>query len=127
MSSYSAPGAHVTAMARQATHGRLRSACRPPDLVRGAGHHLELAPLVVGRELVALRDRGEAALRADRQLADVGVARGLLDLAHELLARLDRPVLARHDPERDDRPGGQVAQGRVVARTLGLVPLDEED
>src|SRR5215217_7608887 len=100
MSWYSAPGAHVTAMARQATHGRLRSACRSPDLVGGACHHLELAPLVVGRELVAVRDRGEAALRADRQLADVGVPPGLLDLAHEVLARLDRWVLARHDAQR---------------------------
>src|SRR3979409_1571799 len=105
MSSYSAPGAHVTGMARQATHGRLRSACRSPDLVSGARDGLELGPLVVGGELVALRDRREAALGADRQLADVDVAGGLLDLAHELLARLHRRVLARHDPQRGDLAG----------------------
>src|ERR1700709_212101 len=103
----SSPGPHVTALTGRATHGRRPSACRSPHLVRRARHHLELAPLVVGRELVAVRHRGEAALRADRQLADIGVAGGLLDLAHELLARLDRWVLARDDAQRDDRPGGQ--------------------
>src|SRR5436190_18037387 len=123
MSSYSPAGVHVTDMARQATCGRAPSAARPPDLVGGAGDDLELGPLGVGRQLVALRDRREAALGADGELADIGMAGGALDLAQQRLARLDPGVLARHQAEHRDRAAArQVAQGAVVAGALGVVP-----
>src|SRR4051794_17185469 len=72
--------------ARASARGRSR-ACTwsAPDLFRGLDDQRQLRQLILTRELVALRGRGEAALRREAELLDVDVLRGRLDPALELV------------------------------------------
>src|SRR2546430_3624976 len=58
--------------------------CSSPDPLGGFDHALELAPLFVLRQLVAVMRAGEAALRRQAQVFERHVARGVVDLAFQL-------------------------------------------
>src|SRR5204862_8135427 len=72
-----------------------------PGPARGVDEQLELAPLVVPRDLVSRGDRGEAALRAEGQAIDGDVFRRLVDPPEEIVLRLELRGL-RGDQAEDD-------------------------
>src|SRR5262249_37973834 len=72
-----------------------------PHLSGDLDHQAQLLLLDLGRDRVAGIDAGKAALRADREIGEVDMARGLLDaLAHGGLAFHGRR-LGRDDAEHD--------------------------
>src|SRR5579875_1876025 len=96
-----------------------------PDFGGDLDDQAQLVPLLGRGEVVALLGRGKAALRRQAQLADVGVLRGLLDAAHDVIPGLQLTALGRHDPEHHLLALGQVAQRLEPAGPL-IVPLAEE-
>src|ERR1051326_8431888 len=91
-----------------------------PDPARGVDEQLELAALVVPREEVAARGRGEPALRAQREALDRHVPARLLDPAQELVLRLELRRLRRDQPEGDGLPARREAE-RLA--TPGSIPV----
>src|SRR5688572_8728954 len=61
-----------------------------PHLSGELDDHAQLRPLLVLGQNVALLGRGEAALRAQGELVEVGVFRGLLDAALDVVLLLER-------------------------------------
>src|SRR4029078_6719534 len=73
-------------------------------------HEFELGELLVDREVVALARRGEAALRGEAELIEVGVLRGLRDAGLEELLGLEVRALRGDEAEHDGLALRQVAQ-----------------
>src|SRR6185312_557608 len=72
-----------------------------PYLLGDLDDQLQLAPLVLLGEDVALDGRGEAALAREAELLERRVARRLLDAALEVVLRLELAALRRHQAEHD--------------------------
>src|ERR687891_1170266 len=86
---------------RGASSPAVRRRGSAPCLGRDLDQALELAPLHVLGDLVALDGRREAALRADRELLHRHVAGCLVDPALERVLALDLRLLRGHDAEHD--------------------------
>src|SRR5260221_14546760 len=72
-----------------------------PDPARGVHDQLQLAPLILLAQQVAVLRRREPALRADRKVLERYVAARLLDAANQLILGLERPQLAADEAEND--------------------------
>ena len=127
MSSYSAPRPSTSLTWPGRLFSAPSSAGRPPHLVRGARHHLELGHWSSGESSLPSDDRGEAALRADARAGRRRRGAPRCSISRTS-ARAPRPGGACSTRCRARRSAPrQVAQRRVVAGALGVVPLDEED
>src|SRR6186713_2484368 len=95
---------------------------------RGRGDvddELELAPLVVGRDGVALLDAREPALRADGQALGRDDLRRLLDPAQDVVLALELGGLRAHEAQDRGRARREVPQRLEAAGALAVV-LEEE-
>src|SRR6266516_1016366 len=95
-----------------------------PHVAGHLDHALELAPLRVLSQRVAVVRAGEAALRRQAEALERHVLRGLVDPAPQDVRRLERAGLGRHQPEDDLLVAWQQTQRLEAARALG-VPLHE--
>src|ERR1700716_1503481 len=98
---------------------------RLPDGSRPPSHQLQLLALLFGRDAIALKSRREAALRTEgqpRQRHEPGRF-GYAGL--ELVIRLQRRFLGRHQAENRDPIFWQVTQWLEPARA-GIVVLQQE-
>jgi hypothetical protein len=87
-------------------------------------HALELAPLVVHRQRVAVVGAREAALRAQAQLVQRHDARRLVDAPFQVVLVLELAELGGHQAEHDLLAGRQRAQ-RLEAAGARAVELHE--
>src|SRR5262249_26314839 len=86
-------------------------ASSPPNLVSQLHHLAHLGPLLLLGEDVALLGRGEAALRAKRELLKRRELRRLVDAAFDSVLALERAALRGDDADHDDLLAlGQEAQ-----------------
>src|SRR5215469_9429444 len=74
-----------------------------PHLAGYRGHEIELAALIINRDEVAEGARGEAALRAERQLLQRHVAGRLVDAAQQVVLVLELGHLGADQAEDDRR------------------------
>src|SRR6266542_5297083 len=86
-----------------------------PDLARGVDQQVQLATLVVPRDLVARGHRGEAALRAQRQAFEGDVLGRLVDPPEEIVRRLEQRWLGGDEAEDDGLVRRDEAQRREPA------------
>src|ERR671932_941306 len=86
----------------RAADDRAKMALPGPRAACDLGDERELALLHAGVDGVALPDRREPALRADRQLLAREVLRRLVDPREQLVRRLELGALRRHEAERHD-------------------------
>src|SRR6266536_1381459 len=96
-----------------------------PDLPGHPAHQLQLLPLLIGGDPVALHGRGETALRAQRQPLQGHVPCGLLDPRLELVLGLQPGFLGGDQAEHRNPVLRQVAEGLEAARA-GVVVLEQE-
>src|SRR5688572_19469725 len=99
--------------------------CSLPDLLCGLDAARELAPLLVGRQVVAVVRARKAALRRYAQVLQRHVARRLLYLALEEVLRLQRAALGGHQAEDHLLSRRQMAQ-RLEAAGAGGVEFHEK-
>src|SRR5688572_23015938 len=93
-----------------------------PDLFGDLDHLTHLRPLLLLGEDVAFLGRGEAALRAERELLERGVLRGLVDAALDQVFRLERAALRGDHADHDDLLAlGQEAQRLETAGAVAVV------
>ena len=104
----------------------IESASHAPQTTRAvSATRCELASLVLGRELVALHGRGEAALRAESQAIERHQPGRLVDARAQLVHRLEARLLARHQPQHHVAVLRHRAQRLEAARAL-VVVLQQE-
>src|SRR5215468_1972903 len=82
----------------------------PPDLTRDLDDSLGLVDLLLHGDAVALDGRGKAALRAEGELVERYVFRGLVDPALELVGALQHALLRGDDAEYDHLALGYEAE-----------------
>src|SRR5271168_1941282 len=97
----------------------------PPNEARRLHHEFELAPLNILVDWVAGELRREAALRAQRELFERYVLRGLIDSAAEPIDGLHVGDFRTHQPEHHDLAAGYEPQRRKTARA-GIVVLEQK-
>src|SRR5262249_10680658 len=97
-----------------------------PDLLRHVDHQLQLAALLICRDMraVAIRCGVKTALRTDSQLIDRAKLGGFLDLAYQVFRLLERGILAADQAEYHDLALGQMAQRLVAADPAGVVVFE---
>src|SRR5260370_40495554 len=110
-------------------HNFARRACdsrvSAPHLARGVDDEAQLGDLLGRGQRVALERRGEAALRAEAELLERDIFRGLLDAALERVLLLQRAVLGGDQAEHDHLALGHEAQRLEPARAR-IVVFEEE-
>src|SRR6516162_11321045 len=70
-----------------------------PNLARDLADHAQLRPLLVLGENIAFLGRGEAALRRETKLIEIGEMRGLLDPPPDRILGFQRAGLGSDQPE----------------------------
>src|SRR5687767_13653036 len=80
---------------------RLARVLRLPNLFGDRDDPLELRPLLLLGENVALLRRGEAALRRETELIHIGELRSRVDAALQVVLALERAALRRDEAERN--------------------------
>ena len=96
-----------------------------PDLARRLDDQLELGPLLVVAQRVALDGGGEAALPREAELLDVDVAAASSMRRLSVVLALELAALGRDQAEDDELAGRHEAQ-RLEAARAGVVVLEEE-
>src|SRR5258707_2608956 len=97
----------------------------PPNLVRNLNNLAHLRPLLLLGQNVAFLGRGEAALRAQRQLLQRRELRRLADAALDRILALQPAALRPDDADHDDLVAlRQEPQRLVTACALGVVFQD---
>src|SRR5262249_12510365 len=91
-----------------------------PYVAGDLDHELELAPLVVVTEEVAVVAARETALRAHAQVLEGDVARGVVDPPHEIVLALQHRRLRRNQSQHDFLASGNQSQGLETARPRGV-------
>src|SRR5262249_10743772 len=94
---------------------------RAPHVARDADDETELGDLLGDRHGLATDAAGEAALRAQGELLERGVAAGLVDAALERVGTLELAALGGDEPEHRDLALGQKAQRRKAAGARRIV------
>src|SRR5215510_10663102 len=92
-----------------------------PHLLCQRDDHFKLRPLLVFRQNIAFLARGEAALRAQGQLVDIDIARGLVDTSLDVIPRFQLAALGRHQAEHHRLDLGHEAQRLEPAGALSVV------
>src|SRR5215472_10575946 len=101
-----------------------------PDLTRDLDDALKLVDLLLDADAVALDGRGEAALRAEGELVERHVFRGLVDPTLELVGTLQHALLRGDEAEYDhlalgyEAERGEAAGARRVVLQEVAVDLD---
>src|SRR5262245_24311502 len=97
------------------------SLVQTPDFPRGLDDELQLLPLLVFRQQVALEGRGEAALRAEGEVLERHIAARFIDSTQKRVLRLELGHFAADQTENDTLVGGNETERFEGSRTLGLV------
>src|SRR6185295_2544726 len=105
--------------------GRLEARALAPDLACHFDDALELAPLLILAQLVAVVRAREAALRRQAQVFQRHVARSLVDAPLQRFLRLERARLGGDEAEHDVLPLRQPAQRLEAAGALAVVFHEE--
>src|SRR5579864_1599360 len=92
-----------------------------PDFLCDLADHLELGPLLVLGEDIAFLGRGEAALRRQAKLLEIGEFGGFLDAALDGVFGFQRPSLGRHQAQHHAAAFLQTPQRLKTAGAVGVV------
>src|SRR6516162_8517999 len=92
-----------------------------PNLARDIADHAQLRPLLVLGENIAFLGRGEAALRRETKLIEIGETGGLLDAPFDRVFTFQRAVLGRDQSEHRGAAFLQARQRLKAAGARGIV------
>src|SRR5215475_2949935 len=93
----------------------------PPNLICNFHNHRELRPLLVFSEHIALLGGGEAALRREAKLIDVGEFSSRFDPALDLVLGFELPALGGHEPKYRRSPRREEPQRLEAAGARSVV------
>src|SRR6202035_1332737 len=93
----------------------------PPHVLRDLADHLELRPLFLFGESIPFLGRGEAALRRQAKLLDIGEFCGFLDAALDGVLGFQTAGLGRHQAEHRAAAFLQTPQRLETAGAVGVV------
>src|ERR1700722_3220243 len=91
----------------------------PPDLARDFADQAQLRPFLILGEDIAFLGRGEAALRRQTKLLEIGEFGGLRDAALDRVLGFERAALGRHQPEHGEAAFLQALERLQPAGAVG--------